>query len=199
MEPANGPLEPSEFDVYNRLSNMMQTFVSSFVGEAGSQRSLVFSDLSSNSDVFSVQHNHFRRTWKRLQDSTIPPVDGPPKMTDDQIVREGLFFCYRLTNHHNIEERSLFPMLAQKMPEFRGDNAVLLEQHWGIHHGLEDLQQYLEKCRSRKTKLDLAILRSKMEPWGHVLLLHLDLEVEMLGAENMRKYWTREEMLGMPF
>ncbi|KAL3297619.1 Protein bfr2 [Colletotrichum asianum] len=169
MEPANEPLEPSEFDVYNRLSNMMQTF-----------------------------HNHFRRTWKRLQDSTLPPVDGPPKMTDDQIVREGLFFCYRLTNHHNIEERSLFPMLAQKMPEFRGDNALLLEQHREIHHGLEDLQQYLEKCRSRKTKLDLAILRSKMEPWGHVLLLHLDLEVEMLGAENMRKYWTREEMLGMP-
>lgn len=89
-------------------------------------------------------------------------------------------------------------MLAQKMPEFRGDNALLLEQHREIHHGLEDLQQYLEKCRSRKTKLDLAILRSKMEPWSHVLLLHLDLEVEMLGAENMRKYWTWEEMLGMP-
>lgn len=92
MESAKGPLEPSEFDVYNRLSNMMQTFVSSFVGEAGSQRSLVFSDLSSNSDEFAVQHNHFRRTWKRLQDSTLPPVDGPPKITDDQIVREGLFF-----------------------------------------------------------------------------------------------------------
>ncbi|KAL0934390.1 uncharacterized protein CTRU02_211189 [Colletotrichum truncatum] len=148
--------------------------------------------------MMNTFHNHFRRTWKRLQDSCNTPVDGPPKMTSEQIVREGLFFCYRLTNHHNIEETIFFPLLARKMPEFRGEDAVVLEQHRQIHEGLENLQEYLEMCRSRKATLDLATLKSKMDPWSDVLLLHLDQEVEMLGAENMRKYWTREELQEMP-
>ncbi|KAF6804242.1 hypothetical protein CSOJ01_10329 [Colletotrichum sojae] len=162
-------LSPADFEIFNRLADMMSTF-----------------------------HNHFRRTWKKLQNSCNPPVDGPPKMTDEQIVREGLFFCYRLTNHHDIEETMFFPMLARKMPEFSGTDAVLLEQHRQIHHGLEDMQQYLEECRSRKRRFDLPTLKGKMDPWGDVLLLHLDQEVEMLSAENMRRYWTREEMLEMP-
>ncbi|KAK1566045.1 uncharacterized protein LY79DRAFT_572948 [Colletotrichum navitas] len=115
-------------------------------------------------------------------------------MTDDQIIREGLFLSYRLTNHHNLEESSLFPLLALKMPHFRVDDAVLVEQHRQIHGGLEVFQRYLENCRTRKSELELQTLKSKMDSRGDVLLLRLDQEVEMLGAENMKKYWTPEEM-----
>ncbi|TEA20453.1 hypothetical protein C8034_v008627 [Colletotrichum sidae] len=119
-------------------------------------------------------------------------------MSSEQIVREGLFFCYRLTNHHDIEETRFFPVLARKMPEFSGQDAVLLEQHRQIHHGLGGMQGYLESCRSRKEQSDPSTLKSKMDPWGKVLMLHLDQEVGILGAENMRKYWTRDEMLDLP-
>ncbi|KAK2025890.1 hypothetical protein LX32DRAFT_595779 [Colletotrichum zoysiae] len=161
-------MTPLEFDTYNRLAVMMEKF-----------------------------HGYFRRTWKRLYHACTAP-DSTPKMTDDQIIREGLFLSYRLTNHHKIEESSLFPLLARKMPQFRGDDAMVVEQHRQIHDGLEEFQRYLESCRTRKSQLERQVLKGKMDLWGDVLLLHLDQEVQMLGAEIMKKYWTPEEMLGMP-
>ena len=41
-------------------------------------------------------------------------------------------------------------------------------------------------------------MKEKMDSWGEVLWKHLDQEVETLGAENMRKYWTLDEMKRMP-
>ncbi|KAK1978999.1 hypothetical protein LZ30DRAFT_597882 [Colletotrichum cereale] len=162
------PMTPSEFDTYNRLAVMMEKF-----------------------------HGYFRRTWERLYHACASP-DSRPKITDDQTIREGLFLSYRLTSHHSIEESSLCPLFARKMPQFRGDDALLVEQHRQIHGGLEVFQRYLESCRTRKSQLELQVLKSKMDSWGDVLLLHLDQEVEMLGAENMKQYWTPEEMLQMP-
>ncbi|KAK2012000.1 hypothetical protein LZ32DRAFT_629097 [Colletotrichum eremochloae] len=130
-------------------------------------------------------HGYFRRTWRRLHHACTASS-------------EGLFLSYRLTNHHNVEENSLFPLLARKMPQFRGDDALLVEQHRQIHGGLEEFRRYLESCRTRKSQLERRVLRSKMDSWGDVLLLHLDQEVEMLGAKNMKKYWTPEEVLEMP-
>lgn len=37
-----------------------------------------------------------------------------------------------------------------------------------------------------------------MDTFGGVLWAHLEDEVRALGAENMRKYWTLEEMRRMP-
>ncbi|KIO22846.1 hypothetical protein M407DRAFT_78809, partial [Tulasnella calospora MUT 4182] len=43
-------------------------------------------------------------------------------------------FVQHLTMHHTIEERNIFPILAQKMPAFRED-AEHIESHKGIHEG----------------------------------------------------------------
>ncbi|KZL69868.1 hypothetical protein CI238_10765 [Colletotrichum incanum] len=162
------PLTPSEFETYNRLAVMMEKF-----------------------------HGYFRQTWKRLYRACASPDDSS-RMTDDQIIREGLFLSYRLKNHHKIEESSLFPFLARRMPHFQGDEMLLAEQHRQIHGGLEEFQRYLESGRTRKSQLELQVLKSKMDSWGDVLLLHLDQEVDVLGAEDMQEYWTPEEMLEMP-
>ena len=37
-----------------------------------------------------------------------------------------------------------------------------------------------------------------LDSFGGVLWQHLDEEVEQLGAENMRRFWTLEEMGRMP-
>jgi hypothetical protein len=37
-----------------------------------------------------------------------------------------------------------------------------------------------------------------MEGWGKVLWEHLDDEVKGLGAERMRRFWTKEEIQSMP-
>lgn len=96
--------------------------------------------------------------------------------------------------HHSIEETYVFPMLAKKMPEFRGGRAELLQQHKQIHAGLDAFEAYLKQCRAREVDFEMEVLKGKMEGWGGVLWTHLDQEVETLGAENMRRYWTKEEI-----
>jgi hypothetical protein len=91
----------------------------------------------------------------------------------------------------------VFPNLARKMPEFK-NSAELLRQHEKIHEGMDIFEKYLRMCLSGETELDLRVMREKMDSWGEVLWTHLDQEVRTLGAENMRKYWSKEEMKRMP-
>lgn len=87
-------------------------------------------------------------------------------------------------------------MLSRKMPQFQKQEH-LLEQHREIHKGLDLFQEYLERCRGGERELRLEELKEIMDGFGKVLWAHLDDEVRTLGAENMRKYWTLQEMNGM--
>jgi hypothetical protein len=84
------------------------------------------------------------------------------------------------------------------MPEFRKE-LELLSQHKQIHAGMDKLQDYLVKCRNGDTELRLNEMKELMDGFGEVLWTHLDQEVRTLGAENMRKYWTLDDMKKMPF
>ncbi len=86
------------------------------------------------------------------------------------------------------------------MPEFAsGRNAaILLQQHREIHEGMDAFQEYLERCKRGETELELRVLKEKMDSWGDVLWKHLEEEVKTLGAENMRRYWSLEEMRRLP-
>ena len=106
------------------------------------------------------------------------------------------------------------------MPEFKnGRNAAeLLRQHKEIHKGMDGFEEYLNRCRSGETELELRVLKEKMDCWGEVLWKHLNQEgtygaphfnpkqllnllfssVKTLSADNMRKYWTIDEMRRMP-
>jgi len=63
---------------------------------------------------------------------------------------------------------------------------------------MDEFEKYLEEVRSGERELELSVLKTKMDSWGTVLWTHLDQEVKTLGAENMRRYWTLEEMRRMP-
>ncbi|KAK1961613.1 hypothetical protein LY78DRAFT_661979 [Colletotrichum sublineola] len=167
-QPELPPLTPAEFRVYNQMAEKMEYF-----------------------------HNYFRRQWTLLHDAA---TSGrrPRNMTLKQFLDTGLEFSRHLTAHHGIEEAHVFPMLAERMPEFRGGRAELLRQHKEIHKGLDAFEDYLRRCRDRETELELNVLREKMDGWGGVLWAHLDQEVATLGAENMRRYWTMEEVRRMP-
>ncbi len=131
----------------------------------------------------------------------------PPGMSIRQFLDEGLQFTRMLTAHHSIEETYFFPLLAHRMPEFQQPNkkggqqskssikaAELVMQHGLIHAGMDGFEEYLKQCRSSQTELQLSSLKAQMDTWGEVLWKHLDEEVVVLGAENMRKYWTLEEV-----
>lgn len=72
--------------------------------------------------------------------------------------------------------------------------AELLRQHVEIHKGMDGLRDYLLKCLSGETELQMGVLKAQLDTWGAVLWTHLDQEVRTLGAENMRRYWTLDEM-----
>ncbi|KAI1758855.1 hypothetical protein GGR53DRAFT_515667 [Hypoxylon sp. FL1150] len=178
-EPKLPPLKGAEFRAYNRLAEHMDLF-----------------------------HAHFRTAWNTLWAAACAGNSalGKNKARGRAIIGEGLAFVAQLEVHHNIEETYIFPVLARRMPEFQngkgkgGKNnaAELLRQHSEIHDGMEGMRKYLRGCRDGENDLDMATLKKQMETWGKVLWTHLDQEVETLGAENMRKYWTAEEIRQIP-
>ncbi|KAF7904115.1 hypothetical protein EAF00_001449 [Botryotinia globosa] len=158
-----------------------------------------FKIYNSMAERMNYFHNHFRQTWTLLKTATINN-QRPRNLSLRQFLQTGLSFLSQLEAHHGIEEQHIFPVLARKMPEFaNGKNAAeLLRQHREIHKGMDVMQEYLEKCRDGETELSLRVLGEKMDGFGEVLWKHLDQEVETLGAENMRRYWSKEEMRRLP-
>jgi hemerythrin-like domain-containing protein len=84
------------------------------------------------------------------------------------------------------------------MPEFR-KGSEMVGQHKEIHKGLDGLREYLEACRRGDEDLELAECGKKLEGWGEVLWKHLEEEERMLGAEEMRRVWSVEEVRGLAF
>ncbi|KAF1966143.1 hypothetical protein BU23DRAFT_560471 [Bimuria novae-zelandiae CBS 107.79] len=153
----------------------------------------VYNNMAEHMNYF---HNHFRHTWNTLY-KACENNKRPAGMSIRQFLATAEQFCQGLTFHHTIEEQSIFPILAKKMPSFKQE-MELLEQHRGIHEGLEKLEEYIAECRSGDKELQMKEMKRIMDGFGKVLWAHLDDEVKQLGAENMRKYWTLEEMRRMP-
>lgn len=106
-------------------------------------------------------------------------------------------FLHHLTMHHGIEEQHIFPLLAKKMPCFKPDQE-LLTQHKGIHEGMDRLEAYIKDCKSGERELRMEEMKGVMDSFGKVLWQHLDDEVKALRADNMRLYWSKEEMARLP-
>ncbi|KAK7732095.1 hypothetical protein SLS57_001075 [Botryosphaeria dothidea] len=152
-----------------------------------------YNRLAEHMDIF---HNNFRHSWTIMY-TACENNKRPSGMSIRQFISLGLEFCHHLDVHHNIEERHIFPILAKKMPAFRKE-LELLTQHKQIHKGLDKLEKYLEECRRGEDELRMDKLREILDSFGKVLWQHLDDEVKQLGAENMRKYWTIEEVRRIP-
>jgi hemerythrin-like domain-containing protein len=152
-----------------------------------------FNRMADHMDYF---HNNFRNTWNMIY-SACESQKRPKGMSIKQFLGLGQQFCHHLTVHHTIEEQHIFPVLAKKMPVFRKE-LELLTQHKQIHVGLDKLEKYLEECAGGERELRMGEMKDILDTFGTVLWQHLDDEVKQLGAENMRKYWTAEEIRRMP-
>lgn len=152
-----------------------------------------YNRMAEHMDYF---HNHFRETWTMMM-TACEKQKRPKGMSIRQFLAAAQQFVQQLSAHHSIEERHIFPVLAKKMPAFRKE-LELLTQHKQIHKGADKLEEYVEACRSGERELRLSELKEILDSFGTVLWQHLDDEVKQLGAENMRKYWTLEEMKRLP-
>jgi hemerythrin-like domain-containing protein len=179
-------MSPQEFRLYNRMAERMDMFV----------RLPPHTSLSNIRLTENHQHENFRHTYNLLHSACVSGK-RPQGMSIRSFLNVGEEFCHHLTIHHTFEEQHIFPVLARKMPAFKKE-LQLLTQHKQIHEGLEKFESYLRECRSGERELRLEEMREVMEGFGKVLWEHLDEEVKELRAENMRKYWSVEEMRRWP-
>ena len=160
-------------------------------------------------------HNNFRNTWKVLY-AACSSGKRPANMSIRQFLNTGSEFAHHLTMHHTIgksnssgahlvarpltetiEEQHIFPVLAQRMPAFKKE-LELLTQHKQIHTGLEKFEAYIDDCKAGKRDMRMDELKEIMDSFGTVLWAHLQDEVNQLSPNNMRKYWSLDEVRRLP-
>ena len=83
------------------------------------------------------------------------------------------------------------------MPAFKKE-LELLTQHKEIHKGMDKLEAYVNECKAGKRELRMEEMKEILDSFGKVLWAHLEDEVKQLAAENMRKYWSLEEVRRLP-
>ncbi|PSN59645.1 hypothetical protein BS50DRAFT_579868 [Corynespora cassiicola Philippines] len=173
--------------------------------------------MAAGMDIF---HSDFRKTWDKIYATG---SNGLHLTTADAFVRMILDWCERLNQHHRLEEEHVFPKLAARMPAFRttdadvdhsaakfaeGDTTAdkshsmgyIHQQHEEIHAGLDVLHDYVKAWTAEpQREVNWEEIRGMMDKFGTILWKHMDEEVEMLGAANMRLYWSLDEMIQLPF
>jgi len=145
-----------------------------------------------------LYHNHFRHTFNEIYsrcDSITSSADDKDELDDLLAYAYSLF--RHLDAHHSIEETYIFPILAERMPQF-ARNGDHLKEHEEIHHGLDEYVAYIKKCRKDNKEWDGEKMKSIMDSFRGVLFKHLDHEVESLSGEEMKKYWKLEELRRIP-
>lgn len=161
---------------------------------AAAMKSAEFRTFNRLAEQMTYYHSMLRATWDELYASTASTSKAPAS----RVINVGLHFCQHLKGHHDIEEAVWFPVLATKMQGFReGEFAKL--QHEEMHKGLDVLQPYLMDCKRGIQDFHRQKVRNIMDSFGGILWKHMDEEVQELGAENMEKHWTLQEMRQIPF
>lgn len=63
---------------------------------------------------------------------------------------------------------------------------------------MDKMEAYLDECKAGKRDLQMGELKEIMESFGTVLWSHLADEVEQLSPNNMRRYWSLDEVRRLP-
>ncbi|KIJ50408.1 hypothetical protein M422DRAFT_224736 [Sphaerobolus stellatus SS14] len=147
-----------------------------------------------------VRMQYFHNYFKKEFDEIYELADGKfyeRGMSLPIFLQTANEFRRHLEGHHHIEETYIFPVLAKKMPTFQDDDQHKTS-HKKIHDGLDALAALITRFRQEPNTYSPVELRSCLDGFREPLMTHLDEEVHDLRAENMRKYWTLEEMSQIP-
>lgn len=118
-------------------------------------------------------------------------------MTLQAYLRMVMQFHGHLCAHHDIEETYVFPVLARKMPSF-ADNEKHKSSHKVIHEGLDKLETLAASWKKEPTTFSPDTLRACLDEFRKPLFTHLDEEVRDLSSENLKKYYSLEEVDQLP-
>jgi hemerythrin-like domain-containing protein len=117
----------------------------------------------------------------------------PSSLSLRESLNLGLQFCSNLAKHHEAEENNLFLYLGSRMPAFK---ELFPSQYKKLYKSFKELDNYLNKCKDGE-ELNLEKVKEIMDGFGKELWSHMDEEVAVLRADNMRKFWGVEEIWRM--
>ncbi|EPQ57245.1 hypothetical protein GLOTRDRAFT_73898 [Gloeophyllum trabeum ATCC 11539] len=146
---------------------------------------------------------HFHEWFKREFNVVYELADGSFNrrgMSLSNYLQEAKSLCTHLNFHHSLEERHIFPVLAERMPEFseQAEDGRHIRSHKAIHKGLDDLERLIKKWSDDPSSYSPTEMRACLDSFRDVLFKHLDEEVDDLKGENMKKYWSLEEVDRIP-
>jgi len=151
----------------------------------------------------STTMSHFHEWFKKEFNMVYELADGSYTKRGLSLpgyLREAKSMCTHLNFHHSLEERHIFPVLAKRMPAFSetAEDGRHIRSHRAIHKGLDDLDTLVKKWTTELTSYSPTEMRACLDSFREVLFNHLDEEVDDLKGDNMKKYWTLEEVDRIP-
>ncbi|KAJ7096270.1 hemerythrin HHE cation binding domain-containing protein [Mycena epipterygia] len=168
-----------------------------------------FSFMPDTTDLEERRWNHLSETMSSFHSYFKQEFNTIYELADGSFTKRGLSLSLylemakrlnsHLTMHHTIEERHIFPVLAKRMPEFSTETEdAHIDSHKGIHKGLDELSTLVQKFKKEPSTYSPTEMRTCLDGFREVLFTHLDEEVNDLRGENMKKYWTLEELESIP-
>ncbi|KAJ7647283.1 hemerythrin HHE cation binding domain-containing protein [Roridomyces roridus] len=165
--------------------------------------------MSTSTDREERRWNRISETMQHFHSYFKQEFDTVYELADGSFTKRGLNLArylglakqlnHHLTMHHTIEERHIFPVLAKRMPQFSTEtDDAHIASHKGIHDGLDALEVLVKKYTEEPSTYSPTEMRECLDGFRGVLFKHLDEEVADLQGENMKKYWTLEELEAIP-
>eukprot|EP01114_Cavostelium_apophysatum_P005934 TRINITY_DN1710_c0_g1_i2.p1 TRINITY_DN1710_c0_g1~~TRINITY_DN1710_c0_g1_i2.p1 ORF type:complete len:159 (-),score=16.73 TRINITY_DN1710_c0_g1_i2:122-598(-) len=135
-------------------------------------------------------HNHFRSQFAEIRSLS----EGLQKDSLKRFSYSCRSFSNLLHLHHSIEESRVFPVLAQRMPEFKSS---LTDDHKAIHDVMDRFISFTSQIDPSGKGTQTAELKALLDEVEQVLFSHLKAEEDALKGENMQKYWSSSEIEGL--
>ncbi|PRP85833.1 hypothetical protein PROFUN_06107 [Planoprotostelium fungivorum] len=138
-------------------------------------------------DMMLYYHNHFRSNTEKLYKY----ADRVDEIGWRSYLNTARTLDHHLHMHHSIEEQHIFPILARKMPKFAKDH---IDEHKHMNESLSQMRQYVEQGYTDNSNYHPEEMKKRLDALKTALFDHLAAEEKSLGEEEMKKYWTEEEM-----
>ncbi|KAF9048743.1 hypothetical protein BJ165DRAFT_1414466 [Panaeolus papilionaceus] len=128
----------------------------------------------------SLIHNVFIRGLNSMWHNA-PRVNG----VEDEVSFAGycLSWVWLMHDHHEGEEKIIFPFLQTKFPMHHN-----VEAHHAFLEGLNNFEAYMKSVQVSEEEYDGAKVRTLLDSFAAVLVKHLQEEIPCLAPERLKEY-----------
>ncbi|KAF9267119.1 hypothetical protein L218DRAFT_1074428 [Marasmius fiardii PR-910] len=99
-----------------------------------------------------------------------------------------------LEDHHNAEEKTLFPALEAKIPGSMSRNEA---QHEAFLKPVVELGEYIKSARDGKVQFDAKMYREQVDMLLLPMVEHLADELDTLKASTLLQHFTEDELAAL--